>query len=382
MKNKIISIFLAFVLLFSLSITLSGCFDMSGGSGNGLPNIDNTTDLNDYIPSQDDDYDENDELYTSNYLSFVTEINGSYTTDRPFSLDENNPKLRIYDNIYFYKYDFFQMMSNDYRYIWCSLSDETDLQYAEVEREQGEDIQTNIKVSGIYKVVFDTSTFLFDLVYKSEITNPVYEEIKDCDIHSTATGWTTMQKNGDEFCVNNYHMERAKVAAFDSSFSHTSHYKTTIDESCLNKYVCKSGTKPKSEIWFMISGTYNIYLNAKTYVVRVELVSADEDGYTAGVYENSQFSPLELVDESVDYIFKYRYEATSDIGGYGVMSDDVPRIFNASLQEYKLAVTTDTMTYVREYSSGGYYFKTVGTYDLIINLADFTISINQYVPVD
>ena len=364
--------------MFPFAISLSGCNLFGGGSsGSSLPKVDNSNDLRDYTPSQDENYDENDELYTSNYLSFVTEINGSYRTNRPFTLDENNKNLRIYDNIYFYEYDFFQMMSNDYKNIWCSLSDETDAQYAEVEREQGEDIQTNIKVSGIYKVIFDTSTFLFDLVYKSEITTPVYEEIKNCDIYSVATKWTTMQKFGDEFFVNNYHMEGAKLVAFDSSYSHTSHYKTTIDESCLNKYIYKNGTKPSSDVWFMIAGTYNIYLNAKTYVVRVELVSADADGYSASVYKNHEFVPLELVDENVKYVFKYRYTATSDIGNYGIMSDDVPKIFNASYQKYNLVATDGSMIYLGAYSSGGYYFKTRGTYDLTINLLDFTISITK-----
>ena len=186
-----------------------------------------------------------------------------------------------------------------------------------------------------------------------------------------------MQKSGDEFYIQNFHIERAKVVAFFSSFSHTSQYKTTIDQTCQNKYICKSGTKPSSDVYFMIGGTYNIYINSTTYVVRVELVSADDDGYTAMVYQNSEYQNLELVDSNVKYIYKYRYIATSDIGGYGVVSDDVPKIFNASYQEYKLLAINDSMTHLGTFSNGKYYFKKTGTYDLVINLQEFTISVEK-----
>lgn len=375
-KNKILYLIFAIIFVLPSIFVLAGCFG-SGIVSPKLPNIDNATDLIEYTPSQgENQYEEDDDLYTSKYLNFITEINGSYKTDRPFEIDTANANLRIYDNIYFYEYDFFQMMSSDYRYIWCSLSDENDLQYAEVEREQGEDIQTNIKKSGIYKVVFDTSTFLFDLVYKSEITTPVYEEIKNCDIYTVETKWITMQKSGDEFFIEDFHIEKAKIVAFDSSFSHTSHYKTTIDESCLNKYINKSGKKPTSYIWFMIGGTYNIYLNAKTYVVRVELVEADADGYSAAVYENNQLTNLELLNNDINYIFKYQLTVkTERYGNYDVVVATLPKIYNSAYIEFNLAPTNESMSLLRE-SSGKYYFKNAGDYTITINLVEFTISVS------
>ncbi|MBO4594912.1 MAG: hypothetical protein J5697_04350, partial [Clostridia bacterium] len=220
--------------------------------------------------------------------------------------------------------------------------------------------QIDVKVSGIYKLIFDIVTKSFDVVYKAEITTPVYEEIEDCDIYSTATSWTSMQKSGDKFQILNYHVGRAKLVAFFSGLSHTSQYKTTIAPESENRYVCKSGTKPKSDVYFMIGGTYDIYIDAKTYVVSVELVSADEDGYSAVVYENNEFINLELADNEVKYVYTYRYTATSDIGGYGVVSDDMPRIFTASYQEYKLTATDESMTYLNTNRNGGYYFKKPG----------------------
>ena len=127
----------------------------------------------------------------------------------------------------------------------------------------------------------------------------------------------------------------------------------------------------------MIGGTYNVYINSKTYVVRFELVSANADGYSAIVYKDGNFVDLELADQNVNYIYTYRYTATSDIGGYGVMSDDVPDIYNASYQKYNLTATDGSMSYISAYSRGGYYFKTAGTYDLTINLLNFTISIEK-----
>lgn len=367
MKKNLIKFMLAFICTFTFSIFASGCFD---SPTDNTIKIDNSNDL---IKVQNVNEDE-PQYYTSKYLSFITEINGSYTTNRQFTLDSNNTNKRIYDNIYFYKYDFFQMMSNDYKYIWCSLSDENDIEYIDVEREQGEDIQANIKKTGIYKITFDTNTFLFDIEYKSEIDTPVYEEIKNCDVYTTTTKWITMEKDGDEFYINNLHLERAKLASFFSSFSHTSNYKTTIENTCLNKYIYKNGSKPSSDIYFMIGGTYNIYLNAKTYIVRVELVSADNDGYTARVYENS--TPIDLQPENENYIFKYEYNATSDVGGYGVVSDNVPKIYNKSNIQYNLTATESSMNYISN-NAKDYYFKTRGTYNITINLLNFTISVEK-----
>ena len=380
-KNKVLYLIFAILFILPSVFVMSGCFGSGTAGGNGYtPSIDNTTDLIDYTPSQgENQYGEDDELYTSKYLNFVTEINGYYSTNKPFEIDSENPNLRIYDNIYFYEYDFFQMMSSDYRYIWCSLSDENDTQYAEVEREQGEDIQTNIKKSGVYKVIFDTSTFLFDLEYKSEITTPVYEEIKNCDIYSTATSWTTMQKNGDEFYILNYSVEKEKLVAFDSSFSHTSHYKTTIDEACKNRYIHKSGNKPKSDIWFMIGGKYNIYLNAKTYVVRVELVEANESSYSAVIYENKEFVNLQLENENIKYIFKHQITITTQkYGNYDVVVDTLPKIYNSSYVEFNLTPTEESKALLRE-TSGKYYFKKAGTYNITVNLQNFTIALAEVV---
>lgn len=334
------------------------------------PTIDNQTDLEET---------DKDNYFTSKSLSLVTEINGSYTIDKPFTIDKENTNKRIYDNLYLYQYDYFFMISSDYKDIWCKLSDKNDLLYLEVESEQGEDIQVNVKVSGIYTLVFDTVTKSFDVEYISQITTPVYEEIAKCEIgyldDNDKLQFVKMQKEGDTLVAKNIHMNIGQSVGFYSEFTHTSWYKTTLDESCANKYVYKNGQKPSSEVYFIFGGTYNIYLNAKTYVVNVELVSVDTDGYSAIIYEDNQFKNLELADNSVNYIFTHQMVVTSiTAGNYEVVTTTIPEIYNASYQEYNLTLTEDSLPLVR-ISNEKTYFKTAGTYTITINLKTLEMSL-------
>ena len=191
-----------------------------------------------------------------------------------------------------------------------------DLEYAEVEKSQGEDVQVNIKVAGIYNLIFDVKTKTFDLDYVSAITTPVYETIEKCEIgyldSNKEMQYVAMQKQGDELCVKNVHFAVGKGVGFYSAFTHVSWYKTTMDASCANQLIFKRGTKPNSDIYFMVGGTYNLYLNPETYVVRAELVSADADGYSAYVILDENLDVLDepaqlsLNDNAINYQFKFQ----------------------------------------------------------------------------
>ena len=376
MRKRILGFILAICLMFPLAISLAGCFDTLGGGGG--TKIDNSVDLVDATPNEEHQ-DDGKDYYTSKKLQLVTDINGSYKVGREFYLDPENNNRRVYDDIYFYEDDYFKMDEKDSPRIYYQLENSEDLEYVSVVEDYGR-LKINAGKSGIYKLVFDITTFKFDVEYKSEIITPKYETIENCDIYSLATSWQQMTKNSenqDEFVINNFCVASKKSISFFSHNIHTSRYKVTLDESAQYRYAYQIGTKSSPDVYMMIGGTYNVYINSKTYVVRFELVSANADGYSAIVYKDGNFVDLELADQNVNYIFKYRYEATRDIGGYGVMSDDVPDIYNASYQKYNLTPTDDSMTYLRAYSSGGYYFKTRGTYDLTINLLDFTITIEK-----
>ena len=274
---------LAIVLICGASLLLVGC--LGGKTDDGIvgPKIDNSTDLQTPTEEESAELDDTKTYYNSKYLNLVTEINGSYRIDRPFTLDENDESKRIYDNLYLYEDDLFYMTTSDNKYMWCTLSDAKDKAYVVTAYDDGEAYQIDVLKSGIYCLIFDTKSKSFDVEYKSEITTPVYETITGCEIYDVAQKWTPMTKSGDEFSIENYYVEQGKAVSF-FNLVHTSHYKTTLEADVAGKYVCKTGTKAVSEVWFMIGGTYNIYLNAKTYVVRVELVSADENGYAAKIF--------------------------------------------------------------------------------------------------
>lgn len=370
MKKKIF-IFVMACFLILPTLVLFGCGTSTATKWVG-PKIDNAIDLVEVDDSEVESPAEEETYYKSKSLQLVTEINGSYRVDRPFTVDENDEYKRVYDDLYLYQYDSFYMGSDKYD-MWCTLSDTNDLKYAETAYSEGQAYQIDVKVSGVYKLVFDVVKKSFDLEYKGEITTPVYEEIKACDIFSVEQSWQEMTKSGDEFYINNFHIATGKAVAFFSKSTHTSRYKTTIDAEEENKYLYKSGTKPSSDVYFMIGGTYNIYLNAKTYVVRAELVEADD--YTAVVYVNGEFKNLQLLDEDVKHVFTYQYVATSDIGGYGVISDDVPKIFNKSYKAYNLTPSGADALIGKLKSS--YYFKKAGTYNLTINLQTFEFSVEK-----
>ena len=255
MKNRFLIITLVLLVVPCL---FAGCF---GGNI-----VNNTTD----IVAQSTTNDEGKTFYTCKKLSLITEVNGYYSVNKPFVLDENDETKRIYDDVYFYVDDFFYMDRANSWDIYCTLSDPADSEYAEVEKSEGVDIQINIKKAGIYKIIFDISTLSFDLEFKSEITTPVYEEIKNCDMYYSGA-WVPMQKEGDEFYIKNFSIETSKFVSFFSHI-HTSNFKTTVEQGTENPYIRKIGSKANSQVYFKNSGTYNIYINAKTYVVRVEPV--------------------------------------------------------------------------------------------------------------
>lgn len=255
MKNKFLVIAL---VLFAIPCLFAGCF------GDGKV-ANNTTDL----VAQSTTNEEGKTYYTCKRLSLVTEINGSYSVGRPFVLDEENEWNRVYDNVYLYQGDYFYMDRTNSWEIYCTLSDPNDDEYVEIAKEGDVDIRINVKKQGIYRIVFNISTVSFDLEFKSEITTPVYEEIKGCDIYSVATKWVQMQKTGDEFVVNNFSVASDKFISFYSHNVHTSNYKVTLAEGFENDYAKIIGEKPDDLVYMKVGGTYNIYINAKTYVVRI-----------------------------------------------------------------------------------------------------------------
>ncbi|MBR2023483.1 MAG: hypothetical protein IJ996_03100 [Clostridia bacterium] len=296
--------------------------------------------------------------YTSEGLELWMSVNGEYLRMDYFSLDG---KKRVYDNLYFYKDDYFVMATDDLTGWFCALSDTVDDEYAETERQDGEDIQVNVKKSGIYKLVFDTETLKFDMQYKAEIQMPVYYTIKNCSIYSVATNWVEMTvnpENADEFMIENYSVVKGKGISFFNNI-HTSNYKVTLDEGTDGKYA----TARKTAVTVNIGGVYNVYINAKTYVVRMQLVNPDTADYGCIYYDGTDFIELQPYETDVPYVF--RYSITVDV------YESMPSFYSTAYKEYVFTPIRNEWLMVNGTHA---YFKQVGKYDVVINLKTFEIT--------
>lgn len=299
--------------------------------------------------------------YTSPGFSLMMEVNGEFFEMKYFSVDGDK---RVYDNLYLYADDYFYIITDDYKDLYASLGDSADLEYAEEEKEQGYDIQINVKKAGIYKLTFDVKTLKFDMEYKAEIQTPVYYTIKNCSIYTNATSWVEMSANpanADEFVINNFSVSAGKIISFYNKL-HTSNYKVTVDESINNKLA----SARKTHVTVNVGGNYNIYINKKTYVVRMELLNPDTADYSCVYYDGTDFITLEPYDSAVPHVFHQRIVVTTKY------TTDLPKFHTEHYKTYDLTVidTTDVLMG----SGSNYYFKEVGTYDLIINLKTFEIT--------
>lgn len=355
----------SFILSLVLLLFLASCGDNVKSNEIHIPNIDIHEDMEEYQTEDDKTY------YTSKYISFVREVKGYFETDIPFTVSDDE-NIRIYDDLYFYEGDSFYLISSDYRYIWATLANEQ-VDYANVLREQGEDIHVDIKKDGIYKITLDMKTMVMDLSYKNEITKPYYYPFKTICVGCLVDGsivYTDLSvnpSNENEFAVKDYDVEAGKLYFFYNQFTHISCYKLTIANDS-KEYL--ASTTYSDCYTFKIAGKYNIYVNNKTYEIRAELDPSSATYYC--LTYNEGFIELNPVQNDTPYIFEYEYEATSDVGGYGVVSDSLPKFYDKGYNEYSFTVIESDLL---GENKGSYYFKKKGTYIITINLLDFTISV-------
>ena len=315
-------------------------------------------DVEHFIPQENTTY------YTSPGFSLWMEVNGAFLKMDYFYLDGNK---RVYDNLYFYVDDYFYIVTDDYKDLYASLSDSADLEYAEEEKEQGYDIQINVKKAGIYKLIFDLTTLKFDMEYKAEIQSPVYYTIKNCSIYTPATNWVEMSvnpENADEFVINNFAIEKDAYVCF-FNFVHTSNYKVTTEAGLDGKITSGSG----SIVYALIGGNYNVYINKKTYVVRFELLNPENADYSCVYYDGNDFIELEPYEEGLPYIFRHRIVVDTN------NSTSVPKFYTSKYKTYSLTVAPSDLLFVS--AKNNHYFKQAGTYELIINLKTFEITVER-----
>ncbi|MBO5287248.1 MAG: hypothetical protein J6B34_03905 [Clostridia bacterium] len=360
MRRKF-SFLLIALLAFTSILALTGCDDIFGEVSTPDYNEDIQIIEPDKIESDNFVAKEDTTYYTSPGLSLWMEVNGAFFELDYFSLDGNK---RVYDDVYLYEDDYFYMISDDFKGWYSTLSDSRDAEYAEVEYQDGYDVQINILKSGIYKVIFDVDTLKFDLEYKSEIQTPVYHTIKDCSILTNATDYVEMSvnpANEDELCLKGFKIEANEAISFLSN-SHVSIYKITLDESCNEKY----GSYRYPSVIVNVGGIYNVYINKKTYVVRLELTNPDTATYNCVYYDGNDFISLKPYDSSTPYIFRQRLVVDTKY------TTSVPNFHTEKYTTYDLTVAESDLLLG---SGDNYYFKNPGTYDIIINLKTFEISV-------
>ena len=242
--------------------------------------------------------------YTDGELVFCTEIRGSYRADRPFTLDAENESLRVWDNMYLYEYDYFQLIQNETPNIFYKVKDE-DLVYVTL-NDSGAKATINEGQSGIYRITFDLDSKVFDLEYKGEITTPVYEKMDGCDIYSLASGFTAMSENPEnpqEWMIENYAIEMgAYVSIHNHGDVHLSNYKVILEPAVQGKYATAMEDGDK-HLNFAVGGKYNIYVNLVTYEVRVELADTKSAEYSLYVYQNGEPVAIEAANQNTPYLF-------------------------------------------------------------------------------
>ncbi|MBR1975519.1 MAG: hypothetical protein IKA20_06680 [Clostridia bacterium] len=338
------------IILSAILLTFTGC-NMSNGANKSFDNSDLTPVVGE------------EGYYTDESLVFCAEIRGSYKANRAFTLDAENENLRVWDNMYLYEGDYFQMIVNESPTIFYSVNSE-DLEYVTIE-DKFAWAKINEGQSGIYKITFDLTTKLFDLEFKSEITEPVYEKMNGCDVYSLASEFTAMTvnpRNSEEWMIENYPIEAGALVSFHNHGNvHLSNYKVILDASVQGKYASaiEDGDKHVS---FIVGGLYNLYVNLVTYEVRVELTNPDTADYVLQVYENGELVDVNVADPNVPYLFNYTLTVTKLKG--------MPIFVGGGYVMYDLDVNES------EYVDSDGYFKVTGTYLLEINLKTFTITAN------
>ena len=117
-----------------------------------------------------------------------------------------------------------------------------------------------------------------------------------------------------------------------------------------------------------VGGTYKIYFNAKTYVLRLELQNPDTASYYCQV-EWDKGNELTAKNSATPYLFEYEFVAQGKINDPYV---DIPSIYPKLGMKYQLSVID-----VDGFVANDIYLTESGTYILTINLKEFTLTVKR-----
>ncbi|MBQ8882692.1 MAG: hypothetical protein IJY70_04815, partial [Clostridia bacterium] len=127
----------------------------------------------------------------------------------------------------------------------------------------------------------------------------------------------------------------------------------------------KYGVAYKSMVYMNMGGSYDSYINKKTYVVRIVLREPDTATYGCIYYDYpaDEFYTLQPIEQDVPYIFHQNFVTEETL-------IRVPDFYTINYRGYDLTIEESPLLV-----NG--YFKNPGSYKIIVNLKTFTISVEQ-----
>ena len=375
------------LLLLSVSVfSLVACEMFSTPKDENLTQVD-ASELNEYQAATGKTY------YKSDLYEMHSTIAGYFDYGRPFTIENDNQNVHIYDELYLYQGDEFFIAKNKARskgdflpnFDYCfELKEKADEEFVNVDVAEGDPTCGSLFVKegkdGVYKVTFDVGTKLIDLEYLREIDTPRYDYIKHCDIseiHFKKTTYKTLRENPenkDELCILNYDIPMHASIIFDNNLG--CYTRVWLDDSYFN--MARTFTK-RDLVYFSVGGTYNVYLNRKTYNVRLELAneaSATYNCFYVFYGGNDSADPIALEqDQTNKHIFRLNnFNNESATGFYRNISFVSTEVGVKGTYKYRLTPTNDNIELLE---SDRYAFKSGGTFNIEINLKENTITANK-----
>ena len=232
-------------------------------------------------------------------------------------------------------------------------------------------LQINIIKQGIYDLILDTETFAIDMIKVGDISTPVYEKIKYCElyIHVSLSNYTysemTLNKETNEYYIESDLPLNSSIGFFNES--HTCRYKMDVEQSLKDRLVYWNFNNTVS-VNIHVGGRYKIYFNAKTYVLRLELQNPEMANYFCQVEWNKN-NILSPVNSTTPYLFEYEFVAQ------GTPTDpyvDLPNFYPKLGMKYALSLIDEDEVVISDY-----YLEDGNTYKLTVNLLDFTLTVKK-----
>lgn len=329
-------------------------------------------------------------FYKSDLYDMHCTIAGYFTYGRPFTLGETE-NIHIYNNLCLYEGDEFFIAKNKSRnqgsflpnFDYCfKLKDESDTQYVTIDSPAEDPTCGSLFVNqgkdGVYKITFDTETQLIDLEYLSEIETPKYDVLSGVDIqniHDSSDKKTTRMRenpdNPDEICVLGYSIPMYASIIFPNNLG--CYTRVWLDAS----YVNTARTFTKRELLrFSRGGVFNVYLNTKTYVVRLEQLdyeTAKYNCYYIFVNDANPNGDALAMTQDAEHPYIYHLDNFSNRKELGFIS--TIRFVDIEPNErgtYKY-VLEPTNTNISRDDNNGYFFTVGGTFNITINLKEGTL---------